>query len=68
MDDGWLESRVELGELLLGRCEADLKPVDLAEPALALGFGDPVNQVVADLDQPVALEASGRRSEHVTPR
>jgi hypothetical protein len=40
---------VDLGELVLGAGEADLEALDLAEPALALGLGDPVVQVGADL-------------------
>jgi hypothetical protein len=46
---------VELGEFLAGAGEADLQPVDLAEPALLAGFGDAGVQVVADLDQSRAL-------------
>ena len=36
---------VDLGELVLGAGEADLEALDLAEPALALGFVDAVVQV-----------------------
>ena len=46
---------VELGEFLAGAVEADLQAVDFAEPAFASGFGDAGVQVVADLDQPLAL-------------
>ncbi|GAA3368563.1 hypothetical protein GCM10020367_07430 [Streptomyces sannanensis] len=35
--------------------EADLETLDLAAPALAFGFRDSVEQVVADLHDPVAL-------------
>ena len=35
--------------------EADFKTFDLAEPTLAFGFGDAVEEVVANLDQPVPL-------------
>jgi hypothetical protein len=44
-----------LVEFLAGAGEADLQPVDLAEPAFAAGFGDASVEVVADLDQPGAL-------------
>jgi hypothetical protein len=46
---------LELGELVFGAGEADREPLDLAEPAFAFGLGDPGEQVVADLRQPVAL-------------
>jgi hypothetical protein len=55
------QGRVDLGELVLGSGEADLEPFDLAEPAFALGFGDAVVQVGADLLQPAAL--GGVRSQ-----
>jgi hypothetical protein len=42
----------DLGEILLGAGETDFQPLDLAEPAFAVGFGDPAGQVVADLQQP----------------
>lgn len=32
-----------------------MKPFDFAEPALALGFGDTVGEVVANLDKATAL-------------
>ena len=38
---------VDLGELVVGAVEADLESLDLAEPALAFGLGDPVAEVVA---------------------
>jgi hypothetical protein len=41
----------DLGELVFGPGEADLQALDLAEPALALGLGDPVAEVVANLLQ-----------------
>jgi len=50
-----LLGRVDLGELVLGAGEADLEALDLAEPAFALGFGDAVVQVDADLLKPSAL-------------
>lgn len=43
---------VELVELLLRCGEAGGEPFDFGEPALALGFGDPVGEVVPDLYQP----------------
>jgi hypothetical protein len=49
------QGRINLGELVLGAGEADPEPLDLAEPALALGLGDAVTQVGADLFQPAAL-------------
>ncbi|MEV8335483.1 hypothetical protein OG501_00045 [Streptomyces niveus] len=38
---------IELTELLLGASQADLEPIDLAEPAFRLGFGDSGDQVWA---------------------
>ena len=57
LDRGGLpaEGCVDLGELILGAGEADLEALDLAGPAFALGFGDAVVQVDADLLQPAAL-------------
>jgi hypothetical protein len=46
---------VDLGELVLGAGEADLQSLGLAGPAFALGFGDAVVQVGADLFEPAAL-------------
>jgi hypothetical protein len=45
----------DLGEFVLGAGEADLQSFDLAEPALAFGFGDAGGEVVADLGESVAL-------------
>ena len=50
-----LQGRVDLGELVLGAGEADLESLDLAGPALALGLGNAVMQVVPDLLEPSAL-------------
>lgn len=50
---------VDLGELIRGAGEADLQSFDLAEPALLLGFGDPVEQVFADGHDAVALVGVG---------
>ncbi|WP_180268840.1 hypothetical protein [Streptomyces sp. Ru87] len=46
---------IELAEFLLGAGEADLEPLNLAEPAFPLGFGDSSDQVVADLGKPCPL-------------
>jgi len=46
---------VDLGELVVGAGEADLESCDLAEPAFAFGFGDPGDEVVADLDDSLPL-------------
>ncbi|MQY40896.1 hypothetical protein SRB17_89290 [Streptomyces sp. RB17] len=46
---------IQLRELVLGIGEADFESFDLAQPALALGFGDPGQEVVADLGQARAL-------------
>jgi hypothetical protein len=43
--------RLELGDLIVRCGEADLEAVDLAEPALAFGFSDAGDQVVADVDE-----------------
>ena len=45
--------------LSFGAGEADLESFDLAEPAFAFGFGDAGGEVVADLDQAVALGGVG---------
>ncbi|WP_330354478.1 hypothetical protein [Streptomyces chartreusis] len=56
-----LVAAVDLGDLVFGSGEADAKPLDLAEPALALGFGDAVDALdaldaaVADVDEPCPL-------------
>ncbi len=39
--------------------KADLQALDLSEPAFTLSFGDPIEQVVADLDQAVSLGRLG---------
>ena len=46
---------VDLCEFVLGAGQADLESFDLTEPALAFGFGDARDQVVADLEQAVPL-------------
>jgi hypothetical protein len=40
---------VDLGELAFGSGQADVQAFDFAGPAVALGFGDAVDQGVADL-------------------
>jgi hypothetical protein len=55
VDHRRLECGIELSQLLLGARQADLQALDLAEPAFTLSFGDPIKQVVADLDQAVTL-------------
>ena len=42
---------VHLREFGAGAGEADFQSFGLAEPAVGLGFGDPGDEVVADLDQ-----------------
>jgi hypothetical protein len=59
VSDRRLESGIELSQLVLGAGQTDLKAFNLAEPALALSFGDPIDQVVPDLDQPVSLGRLG---------
>ncbi|MEE1801904.1 hypothetical protein PUR57_24975 [Streptomyces sp. JV176] len=46
---------VKLGEFLLSSGEADLEPLDFAEPAFAFGLGDAGDRVVADVDKPCPL-------------
>ena len=50
---------VELGELGAGSREADLQAFELSEPSFAAGFVDPGDQVVADVDESVALGGVG---------
>ena len=45
----------ELGEFVTCGGEADFQAVDLAEPALMFGFLDSGDEVVTDVDKPVAL-------------
>src|SRR6266487_5400832 len=57
---------VDLGELVVGSGEADFEAFDLAEPALALGFGDAGKEVIADLGDAGPL---GRvRPVHAAPQ
>jgi hypothetical protein len=44
-----------LGEFAARGGEADLEPFGFAGPAFALGFGDAVQEVVADFFEPAAL-------------
>ena len=46
---------VDLGEFAVGAGEADLESFGFAEPAFAVGFGDAVDEVVADLDDAGSL-------------
>jgi hypothetical protein len=56
---------VDLGDLVIGSSEADLKPFNFTDPAFTLGFGNPSEQIVPDLDNPFA---SGRiRPVHTAP-
>ncbi|MEU2871602.1 hypothetical protein ABZ769_20685 [Streptomyces olivoreticuli] len=48
-----------LGKFLLDSGEADLEPLDLAEPAFAFGLGDVGDQVVADVGEPCPLGRIG---------
>jgi hypothetical protein len=50
---------VELGEFVAGGSEADGESVDFAVPAFLAGFGDSVDEVVVDLDEPGALSRVG---------
>ena len=59
------QSRLDLGELVLGAGEADLESFDLAGPAFALGLGDAVVQVGPDFLEPSAL--GGVRSQERAP-
>ncbi|MEU1599975.1 hypothetical protein ABZ468_46145 [Streptomyces sp. NPDC005708] len=59
MSDRGLESGVELRQFVFGADGADLEAFDFDEPTLLLGLGDPVDQVVADLDQSVSLGGFG---------
>ncbi|GAA3352683.1 hypothetical protein GCM10017744_002700 [Streptomyces antimycoticus] len=54
---GW--ASVKSGEFLLRSGKAHLQPFHLAEPSFAFGFGDAGEEVVADLDEPVALGGAG---------
>jgi hypothetical protein len=46
---------VDLGEFLLGAGQADLEPIDFAEPPFPMCLVDAVAKVVADLYQPLAV-------------
>ena len=45
----------DLNDLGFGSGEADAQPFNFAEPTLPFSFGDPVEEVVADLHQPGTL-------------
>ncbi|MFD9572784.1 hypothetical protein ACFWBI_23430 [Streptomyces sp. NPDC059982] len=40
-----------MNQLVLGAGEADVQAVDLAQPALPLGLGDPRSEVVPDFNE-----------------
>ena len=46
---------LDLGEFGAGSGEADLEAFDFAEPAFAAGFFDPGQQVLADIEEALAL-------------
>ncbi|WP_171074263.1 hypothetical protein [Nonomuraea basaltis] len=48
-----------MGKLVFGTSEADVESFDLAEPAFPFSFGDPREEVVADLGQAVAMGGIG---------
>ena len=50
---------VHLGEFVAGAGEADLQSLGLAEPPVCFGFGDAVQEVVADLGEPVTFGGVG---------
>jgi len=49
----------ELGEFVACSSEAEVQTVDFAEPAFTVGFSDAGGEVVADVDQPLALDRVG---------
>lgn len=51
-------SPVELQQLVLGASEVAVQAIDLAQPALPLGLGDPRDEVVPNLNEPCALLAA----------
>lgn len=62
VDHGGGAAVVDLGEFVVGAGQADLETFDLAEPSFAFGFGDPGDEVVADIGD--SLPLSGVRSVH----
>lgn len=52
---------IELGEFVPASGEADFESFDLAQPAFMSGFGDPCDEVVADLGQARALGGVGAK-------
>jgi hypothetical protein len=46
---------LDLGEFGAGSGEADLEAFDFAEPSFAAGFFDPGQQVLADIEEALAL-------------
>lgn len=59
------ERLVELGDLVLGSDQADLQSFDFAQPSFTFGFDNSGLEVVADLNQAVAL--SWLRSKKAAP-
>src|SRR5207244_7593777 len=57
---------VDLGEFVLGAGEADFESLDFAGPAFALGFGDAVEEVAADLGD--ARPLARVRPVHAAPQ
>ncbi|MGW2522337.1 hypothetical protein ACWC09_36085 [Streptomyces sp. NPDC001617] len=57
---------IELRELVLGACEADLQVRDLAEPAFVLGSAMWAMRLSRMSTSRVRWFGSGRRSEHLT--
>src|ERR1022692_3296576 len=51
----WARPGVDLGELGLCSGEADAQSFDFAGPAFVFGFGDAVDEVVADVGQACSL-------------
>jgi hypothetical protein len=49
------ERLVELGDLVLGSSQADLQSFDFAQPSFTFGLDNSGLEVVADLNQAVAL-------------
>ena len=50
---------LDLGEFGAGSGEADLEAFDFAEPSFAAGFFDPGQQVLADIEEALALGGVG---------
>jgi hypothetical protein len=57
--------QVGLGELVVGGGEADRESLGFAGPAAALGFGDAVQEVVADFFEPAVLGGVDPQEGHL---